>query len=239
MQYLGSKRHYARKIVEVIREDSSAIPRITNVYDLCCGTLSMSMAFIDAGFRSVAAIDACEPLVRMYEAARDGWMPPNELSEAEWAALRDEQDPTNPMTAFAGFGCSYGGRWFAGYARGRYKGVAQSYAAFTTAGVLKRCPYLRLDRLALSCGDALATSPAKGDVVYVDPPYEGTIGYGAMPEFKHEGLWAKCRVWREAGAYVYVSGYESPPGFVQTHYAQRARRNSMGVGKIERLYRLP
>lgn len=245
MQYLGSKRAYAKKIVEVICEDSSCMPRITNVYDLCCGALSMSMAFIDAGFRSVHAVDACEPLVRMYESVRDGWVPPNELSAEEWAALRDEQDPTNPMTAFAGFGCSHGGLWFGCYAKQRQRpqrwaSNLKTYAALATGSTLRRYPYLQLERMTLAYGDALAIKPKRGDLVYIDPPYEGTGGwYGTVEELDHVKLWTCCRTWRELGCRVYVSGYNAPPGFVRTHFVRRAVRKSFGNGKTENLYRLP
>lgn len=49
----------------------------------------------------------------------------------------------------------------------------------------------------------------EGDVVYCDPPYAGTAGYGR--EFDHEAFWQWCRT-RDFP--VYVSEYQAPEDFI-------------------------
>lgn len=49
-----------------------------------------------------------------------------------------------------------------------------------------------------------------GDVVYLDPPYAGTTGYGHVGQFDHTEFWKTASAWRELGASVYVSEFNAP-----------------------------
>lgn len=51
----------------------------------------------------------------------------------------------------------------------------------------------------------------EGSVVYCDPPYEGTGGYGM--EFDHEEFWDWCRTVASKGNKVFVSEYKAPCDF--------------------------
>ena len=48
-------------------------------------------------------------------------------------------------------------------------------------------------------------------MVYCDPPYEGTCGYGM--EFDHEEFWNWCRTVASNGNKVFVSEYKAPCDF--------------------------
>lgn len=50
-----------------------------------------------------------------------------------------------------------------------------------------------------------------GSVVYCDPPYAGTSGYGV--KFCHEDFYSWLHAIARHGARVYVSEYTAPPGF--------------------------
>jgi DNA adenine methylase len=63
------------------------------------------------------ASDANETLITMWKALANGWTPPNFVSENEYAEIKEKNDKNDPLTAFVGFGCSYSGKWFGGYAR--------------------------------------------------------------------------------------------------------------------------
>ena len=73
-----------------------------------------------------------------------------------------------------------------------------------------------------------------GDVVYCDPPYEGTSGYGR--EFDHEAFWQWCRT-RDFP--VYVSEYRAPEDFISIWYKEKRRLfNPSGLSEnaIEHLF---
>src|SRR3990167_437685 len=57
-------------------------------------------------------------LIALHMSLQDGWTPPTTLTNEEWRDIRDNKIAFHPaLVAFAGFGCSYGGRFFEGYAR--------------------------------------------------------------------------------------------------------------------------
>lgn len=54
--------------------------------------------------------------------------------------------------------------------------------------------------------------PLPGDVIYCDPPYEGTTEY-KDGDFPHEQFWKIAQRWAESGAKVFVSEYNAPVGW--------------------------
>ena len=73
-----------------------------------------------------------------------------------------------------------------------------------------------------------------GDVVYCDPPYEGTCGYGRL--FDHETFWQWCRT-RDFP--VYVSEYRAPEDFISIWRKEKRRLfNSSGLSEnaVEHLF---
>ena len=63
------------------------------------------------------ASDVNRPLITMYKALQDGWIPPSTVTEEMYAEYKGIQDAEDPLTAFIGIGCSFSGKWFGGYAR--------------------------------------------------------------------------------------------------------------------------
>jgi DNA adenine methylase len=58
------------------------------------------------------ASDGNIALIAMYKALQDGWIPPNEVSEElyrTYLVKSKTPDNSDPLTAFIGFGCSFGG----------------------------------------------------------------------------------------------------------------------------------
>lgn len=73
-----------------------------------------------------------------------------------------------------------------------------------------------------------------GDVVYCDPPYAGTNGYGRG--FDHDAFWQWCRT-RDFP--VYVSEYHAPEDFVSIWSKEKRRLfNTMGLStnSVEHLF---
>ena len=73
-----------------------------------------------------------------------------------------------------------------------------------------------------------------GDVVYCDPPYEGTDGYGRG--FDHEAFWQWCRT-RDFP--VYVSEYRAPEDFISVWSKEKRRllsSSNLSANAIEHLF---
>ncbi len=142
----------------------------------------------------------------MYKALQNGWVPPDYVSEEQYRDYWSTRPIDDPMTAFCGFGCSFGGKWFGGYARSEGK---VCYAATTQRSLLKQLPLIQ--NVKFRYGLFHEHNP-KGCIIYCDPPYENTTNYGAFKGFDHELFWSTVREWSKRNT-VLVSEYQAPSDF--------------------------
>ncbi len=151
------------------------------------------------------ASDKNTALITMYAALQNGWVPPDSVSENEYTEYKMLQNPNDPMTAFVGFGCSFAGKWFGGYARSG----DENYAVITKNSLLKQIPLIRdviftsMDYSNIKVADAL---------IYCDPPYATTTAYGAVGSFDSDAFWETMREWSKLNT-VIISEYSAPPDF--------------------------
>lgn len=187
-------------------------------------------------------------------AVRAGWEPPAELSREAWEAARALPD-THPLKAFAGFGCSFSGLWFTGYAGAEMSHINHDSVSgprqITTRPVRACALSIKRDVPALSaCLLAWlsffdvdpVTAPTQPECIYADPPYAGTSGYAAVGAFDHARFWSYCQGWAARGVRVFVSEYACPVGAdVAWEKLHRDRVRSSGGAqrvKLERLFRV-
>lgn len=176
--------------------------------------------------------DANEALITLYRAMQNGWEPPESLGEEEYRRLKEAKDPADPLTAFAGFGCSFGGKWFGGYARSRGTNFV-SVAKRSLLAKAKAC-----GTVDWQCRAYNDTPAPAGALIYCDPPYSGTTGYGAAGPFDSSAFWR----WAEAASersVVLVSEYEAPRGWVSVWEAPhlcQLRRTGSTTKTTERLF---
>lgn len=108
MQYLGGKYRIAKQVANVLKQ---YLGNHETYLEPFCGALNVTVQMADCGLPIIAA-DANQYLITMWQAVFNGWQPPENLSEQEYKEIKDNKDIANPMTAFAGFGCSFAGQWF-------------------------------------------------------------------------------------------------------------------------------
>ena len=154
------------------------------------------------------ASDGNKALIAMYQALQDGWIPPDFVSEDEYNQVKLDCDKNSPMLAFCGFGCSFAGKWFGGYARSEGK---DCYAATSKRSLMKQLPMIQDVKFEHRLFHEW--SP-KNALIYCDPPYQGTTQYGAFDGFDHELFWQTVRDWVNNGNTVVVSEYNAPDDFV-------------------------
>ena len=207
IQYLGGKARLAKKIAAVV--DAQRAPGEA-AWDLCCGSGRVVAALSDRGPRY--GVDVVPSLVRLLCEVRDGtFVPPAEVTREQYAELRTRAltDPTcdDPVLAFVGFGGSFAGKWFAGYANdnhGRdYIGQAGHGCSKLAAG---------LADAEFICAPWQSIVDRISGTVYIDPPYAGTTGYKAAPPHDPVAFWrdADALVERDAVRTVFVSEYQAP-----------------------------
>lgn len=196
MQYLGGKSRIAKDIAAQIRPFLRGRP----VWDPFCGGLSIS-----AEFGGGLASDICEPLINLYLAVQNGWMPPERVTVEEYSAAKTLPD-TDPRKAFCGFGCSFGGKWFGGYLSQNPKRSMQTYAASARKALLRDVPKVK----KFACLDFLMMSPRPVPfAIYCDPPYRGTTEYRTT--FQHDIFFERLAAWAKYND-VWVSEYNLPFG---------------------------
>lgn len=239
MQYLGGKSRLAREISQAILTDTPN--RETYIEPFIGGGSVFSE--MSQHFKYVTGADGQEDLALLWRGLISGtFTPPESLTEEEWRVLRDSEP--SALRGFAGYGCSFGGRFFEGYARNK---TGTNYAAQTARSLAKDLKKIPRDRVQIYFSDYRDHHPQPGAVVYCDPPYAGTKHYASkrsgLDKFDHEEFWAIMESWTEAGARVYVSEFTAPGNWEVIWEKSR----STGLGeqsgakyqtKVDRLYTL-
>lgn len=200
MQYLGGKSKIRKELSKFLESVRSSDQTYFEPF-VGGGWVLQEMA----GKR--IASDGNKALIAMYQALQDGWIPPDFVSEDEYKQVKLACCTNDPLYAFCGFGVSFAGKWFGGYARSEGK---TCYAATSKRSLLKQLPLIR--DVEFIQGLYTEHEP-KGMLVYCDPPYANTTQYGAFDGFDHKVFWDKMREWARCNTVV-VSEYEAPDDFV-------------------------
>jgi DNA adenine methylase len=198
MQYLGGKSKIRKQIAGFL----AGKPNLPYLEPFVGGGWVLQEI---SGRRRLAS-DANSALITMYQALQRGWVPPDSLSEEEYANLKGIQDPSDPLTAFAGFGCSFAGKWFGGFARAAGR---PAYALSTSRSLMKQLPLIQ-DVEFRHC--FYWDHKPEGYLIYCDPPYAGTTPYDGVGKFDHERFWVTMREWSKSNI-VLISEYTAPLDF--------------------------
>lgn len=193
MHYLGGKHRIAAWLAEHIKPRAQG-----RLFEAFHGGMSATVALQPA-----YAADAFEPLTRLVAALRAGWEPPDVVTEETYNAVRGDG---TPLEAFAGFCCSYSGKWYGGYAR---DGTGRNYAMNGKRSLAKKMAAVR--GVEFAHRDYFWTPLRAGDTLYCDPPYVGTTGYKGTAPFDHELFWSWCAWQASRGVLVFVSEFTGPP----------------------------
>lgn len=147
-------------------------------------------------------------LIRMYKQLQNGWIPPIELSKDEYNYIKSNPNEKPYLTGFVGFGCSFAGKWFGGYAKDK---SGRNYCLNAHNSILKKMEGLY--NTYFDCKDYRELNP-EGYIIYCDPPYAGTTQYSKkiVGDFDTEEFWNTIRKWSENNT-VLISEYNAPDDF--------------------------
>jgi len=256
VQYFGGKAKLAPKIVPVLQAyaDTHA-----GYWEPFCGALN---TFSKVEHTNKVASDACGPLIALYHHVKSGGELPLVVTEEDYArAKRGDCEPW--YQAFVGFGCSFAGKWFGGYARGGHgadaktaasslgKKFGRNYAANAVSSLEKKrasmqaatfihMPYDNI-LMSVDCEDEGMIVPPW--LIYCDPPYAGTTGYGAVKEKWDANafwIWAQRQATKHT---VLVSEYTCPvPHELVASWSHRTEIRTHKSGnqnsRVEKLFRV-
>ena len=199
MQYFGGKAKIAKELSVFLQ--SKIEPNQTFV-DLFCGSCNI-VSKIKADKR--IANDLHKELIALHIAVQQGWIPPEEISEQEYKLLKYDLDGnySDHMRGFVGFGLSYGGKWFGGYARNYERVRNYSIESWNS---LKRKHENLIDVNFTNLNYSQVEIPDVS-LIYCDIPYKDTTKY-STGSFDHEAFYSYAKQKQSEGHVVYVSEYE-------------------------------
>jgi DNA adenine methylase len=170
----------------------------------------------------------------MYKGLQNGYELPENLSVEQYKYIKEHKDEDTALTGFVGFACSFGGKWFGGYAKNN---IGRNYCLEGKKHTLKimkgleNAKFLNLDYRDVEI--------PKGAVVYCDPPYVGTTDYCNSKSFNHEEFWQYMRELSKEHK-VFISEQTAPPDF-ECIWSKTVRRTldankSNMPQKVEKLF---
>jgi DNA adenine methylase len=208
MRYFGGKFRVRKQIAEFL---NSYNPKY--YLEPFCGSAWVAELIISD---TRVCCDMNADLIALFMAVQSGWEPPDFISEQEYASAKMLTSP-NPLRAFCGFGCSFAGKFFGGYARGGHGADAKTaksqlikrmYAKTAKSQGLTNVEFCHCDfELALELFDS-------ADLIYCDPPYIGTTKFYGTPDFDTNHFWSVIRSQAQNGKNIFVSEYTCPDDFV-------------------------
>ena len=172
-------------------------------------------------------------MIALLEATRDGWEAPAVVTEEQYAAIKADPGAYDPaLVGFVGAACSFGGRWFKGYARNPLK----DYPGMGARSVAKQAPLLRC--VEFTHCDYSDLSIPDGALVYCDPPYAGAGQGYKGGKFDSAAFWCWARRLVLSGHDVWVSEYTAPDDFRVVWEAQTVTTlPAANKARTERLFR--
>ena len=240
MQYMGGKSRISKQIAKIL---NSAIDKNTPFVSLFCGSCAIESK-VQADVKILN--DKNTYLIAMWQALQNGWMPPDVVTKEEYYRVKANMDENPALTGFVGFGCSFGGKWWGGYAKDKRgddycgqakRGLLRNYAGNAKSTLAKDMSGLQ--SATFTCLDYHDVEIPDGAVVYCDPPYANTTGY-TVGQFDTNEFWHYMRQLSKR-CDVYISEESAPDDF-ECVWSQELTRTldfnkSNQPKKVEKLFK--
>ena len=214
MKYLGGKNKIAKYIVKFIKDLIN--PDMVDGYlEPFCGSLAITVHMTD--YKKVIASDIHSDLIMLWKKVqKNKFIPPKTLNEDQWKKIKEYKSPS-AMKAFAGFGCSFGGKFFGGYAQKYTNGKNEDYLKAATNSINKIKS--KIENVKFYKKDYKKWTP-KNMLIYCDPPYVPSnfpVKYRTTTkkysEFDNKKFWNVMRKWSKKN-YVFISEQNAPDDFI-------------------------
>ena len=156
---------------------------------------------------------------------------PDKVSEKEYNDIRHKE--SSALRAFIGFGCSFSGKWFGGYARDKNN---RNYALNAQNSLLKKAENFK--GVIFLHKDYREWEPTNC-LIYADPPYKATTKIHG-DKFNHEEFWQIIRNWSKDNT-VIISEYQAPDDFnciKEINTKTDISGKSGKYNRVERLFKL-
>lgn len=233
MRYMGSKGRHAKHIVPFLMSGHDQNKPYVEPF------LGGGNLFSEVPAKFKWGNDTAKYAVALLKALSLGWQPPTSLSETVYYDIKEDPHRyDSELVGFAAYCCSYAGKFWGGYARGKdSKGNARNFAAEQARNLenqrhgLIGAKFTSLNYLEMDI--------EPGSTVYCDPPYQNSTSY--QGKFDHDLFWKWCKELSEKGCRVFVSEYNAPDGVEcvwQKSVTNSLTKNTGAKQGCEKLFRL-
>jgi DNA adenine methylase len=202
---MGSKNRYAKELLSIILKNRKPEQWYVEPF---VGAFNV----IDKVSGSRIGNDENYYLIELFKAVQSGWCPPNSVSETEYKHVKDNKEKYPPhLVGFIGFGCSYAGKWFGGYARGNdNNGQKRNYCRESQKNILNQLQGIQ--GITIHNKSYLDLEIPPQSIIYCDPPYEKTTSYKSS--FDSKTFWDWVRMKYSQNHKVFISEYTAPNDFI-------------------------
>ena len=227
MKYMGSKNKIAKHLLPVMLAERKPDQFWVEPF---VGGANM----IDKVNGNRIGNDNHEFLIALLIAIREGYIPPTNISKELYYAIKLNPDNyPKELVGFVGFICSFGGKWWGGYATNVEE---RNYADEGSRNLVKQAK--NLDGIVFKSGCYLDLCIPERSLIYCDPPYAKTTKYKGG--FNHDVFWQWCRDLSKIGHTVFISEYSAPDDFScikEVSHITTLNKNNNQQPRIERLFR--
>jgi DNA adenine methylase len=203
MKYQGGKARLAKHIIPIMLKGAAQDQCYVEPFVGGCNVIGL----VDMPQRWGNDINFY--VVEFFKAIQNGWKPPNIITESEYRRIKENQHAYSPeLVGFVGSACSYAGKWFGGYARGKsQKGMPRNYAREAIDSLAR----INIRGIEFVCLDYRSLLIPDGSIVYCDPPYSGVTQFKGVP-FDHVEYWNWVRKISKKNK-VFCSELKAPDDF--------------------------
>lgn len=228
MRYFGGKQRIAKPLAQFL---NSQLKEGQAFYDLFCGSCNV-VSKIDSN-RKRFANDLHKELIAMWKYLQEGGELPGVVTLEEYQdVMKNRKTDKYPdwYKGFVGFGCSFGGRYFEGFARDAAGDDTSNYAAKSKRSTEKK--FQTMKDVIFSSGNYSDVNLAPESMLYCDIPYSTSTKKYAVGSFDHHAFYNWAETKAKEGHTVLVSEYKDnlPEGWkiVWELDSKKSMRNKQG-----------
>ena len=196
-----------------------------------CGACSI-LAIMNQEYDCTAS-DYHPDLIELWKAVQDdSFMIPSDMTEELYNTIKEQPSPS-ALKAFVGFGCSFGGKYFAGYADKYKNDKNENYLKEVSNSIRKKKN--KFKDVLFDCCSYDDWDP-HNMLIYCDPPYQETknpVRYRTDNKkydiFDNNQFWKVMRKWSKDN-YVFISETTAPDDFVKV-WSKSTHRSVSQSGK--------
>lgn len=166
MRYFGGKERISKPLSLFLNEQLTDDQPFV---DLFCGSCNVISKINSDRIR--IANDRHKYLIAMWQALKNGYELPQDLTKEQYLNIKRNLDDDPALSGFVGFGCSFGGKWFGGYANT----PGRNYCLNAYNSTMKK--FSNLQDVQFYNNDYSNFILPDNSLIYCDIPYKNTTQY--------------------------------------------------------------